>query len=185
MKNLVLIAAAASVLAACGTTGGSVQAQYKEAEAKREKLTEQSILKAPEWMTKLPKSSDHIFEVGTAVSTDFAMSDIKAKTIAYAKICTAAGGSIRSQTKVYHNDANGASNDNTELTARSMCPDVDITGVETVDTVHVAEGGRVRTYVLVSLPTTMNVLKSRRDAEKRKPEAFKELDEVTESAKKR
>lgn len=183
MKKLVLAAAVSSLLAACGTTG--VQGQIEKAEAKREKYTEQSISKAPEWMTKLPKSADHIFETGTASNDDFAMSDLEAKTLAYSKICTAAGGSVRSQTKMYRNSNNGASANSTEVAVRSMCPDVDITGVETADVVHVAEGSRVRTYVLVSLPTTTNVLKARRDAERRKPEAFKELDDVTESAKRR
>jgi aspartate 1-decarboxylase len=61
-----------------------------------------------------------------------------------------------------------------------MCPDVDITGVETVDIKHVAEGNRIRAYVLVALPIGQsNVLRSTKTAEKRAPEAFKELDTLT------
>ena len=61
-----------------------------------------------------------------------------------------------------------------------MCPDVDITGVETVEMKHVSEGNRIRTYVLVALPIgDKNVMKSAKDAAARAPEAFRELDGIT------
>jgi hypothetical protein len=45
---------------------------------------------------------------------------------------------------------------------------------------HVSEGNRIRTYVLVALPIGQsNILKSTKDAEKRAPEAFRELDTIT------
>jgi hypothetical protein len=57
-----------------------------------------------------------------------------------------------------------------------MCADIDISGVETVEMKHVSEGNRIRTYVLVALPTTGRMNKDTKQSAK---EAFKELDEVT------
>jgi hypothetical protein len=131
-------------------------------------------------MSKLPKAAGYIFENGTATSPDFGFADIKAKTMAYAKICTAAGGKVRSQVKMFRSDSGDASTDQSEMALRSMCPDVDITGVETVEMKHVSEGNRIRTYVLVALPLgDKNVLKSAKDAAARAPEAFRELDGIT------
>jgi hypothetical protein len=100
--------------------------------------------------------------------------------MAYAKICTAAGGKVRSQVKMFRSDSGDSSTDQSEMALRSMCPDVDITGVETVEMKHVSEGNRIRTYVLVALPIgDKNVMKSAKDAAARAPEAFRELDDVT------
>ena len=59
-------------------------------------------------------------------------------------------------------------------------PDVDISGVETVEMKHVAEGNRIRTYVLVTLPTAGRVNGNAKESAK---EAFKELDTVTREQK--
>jgi len=100
--------------------------------------------------------------------------------MAYVKICTGAGGKVRSQMKMYRADNDAVSVENSELTVRSLCPDVDISGVETVEMKHVAEGNRIRTYVLVALPLgSKNVAKSAKDIQNRSGEAFKELDNVT------
>jgi hypothetical protein len=131
-------------------------------------------------MSKLPKESGVIYENGTAISSDFSMADLKAKTMAYVKICTGAGGKVRSQMKMYRADNDAVSVENSELTVRSLCPDVDISGVETVEMKHVAEGNRIRTYVLVALPLgSKNVAKSTKEIQNRSGEAFKELDNVT------
>jgi hypothetical protein len=144
------------------------------------KVATQAISEAPIWMTKLPKEAGVIYENGTAISSDFSMADLKAKTMAYVKICTGAGGKVRSQMKMYRADSDAASVEQSELTVRSLCPDVDITGVETVEMKHVAEGNRIRSYVLVALPMgSKNLMKSSKEVQNRSPEAFKELDSVT------
>lgn len=135
---------------------------------------------------KLPKSENAVYENGTAVSADFGMADMKARTIAYAKICTAAGGKVRSQTKIFRSDSDSSSSESSELAVRSFCPDVDITGVETVEMKHISEGGRIRTYILVALPigkanamaTAAQIRQERTDAKARAPEAFREVDEL-------
>jgi len=176
-----LSSAACLALAACTSNPTEqVKSQAQEEYRQQAKIANQSIMQAPSWMSKLPKESGVIYENGTAVSSDFAMADLKAKTIAYTKICTGAGGKVRSQMKMYRADNEGASVEQSELIARSICPDVDITGVETVEMKHVAEGNRIRTYVLVALPMgSKNVMKSTKDIQNRSVDAFKELDSIT------
>ena len=176
-----LSSAACLALAACASNPTEqVKSQAQEEYRQQAKIANQSIMQAPSWMSKLPKETGVIYENGTAVSSDFAMADLKAKTIAYTKICTGAGGKVRSQMKMYRADNEGASVEQSELIARSICPDVDITGVETVEMKHVAEGNRIRTYVLVALPMgSKNVMKSTKDIQNRSVDAFKELDSIT------
>lgn len=188
MKKLVALVSVVSLLSACGTSDPYAR-RASNADAQQYQNMQSAVDKAPSWMTKLPKSEAAIYENGTAVSGDFGMADMKAKTMAYAKICTAAGGKVRSQMKMFRADTDTSSAESTELAVRSICPNVDITGVETVEMKHVAEGNRIRTYVLVALPLgDANVLKKQKineqntiDVKTRAPEAFRELDEVTGS----
>jgi hypothetical protein len=175
MKKLLIVTAVASVLTACGTSGTNYSAQYSNQNSVQSSQMASAIKEAPEWMSKLPKAAGYVFENGTATSTDFGFADIKAKTIAYSKICTSAGGKVRGQTKLYRADNGDAGTESSEMAVRSMCADVDISGVETVEMKHVAEGNRIRTYVLVALSLNANANKNTRRSAK---EAFKELDEV-------
>jgi hypothetical protein len=180
MKKLAIAVAVSGVLTACGTSGTNYSAMYSGQNSVQTAQMKSAIEQAPVWMSKLPKAPGFIFENGTATSSDFGFADMKAKAMAYAKICTAAGGKIRQQTKIFKSDSGDASVDQSELAIRSMCADIDITGVETVEMKHVSEGNRIRTYVLVTLPLgDKNVLKATKDAQARAPAAFKELDDVT------
>lgn len=184
MKKVAITLAVTGILTACGTSGTNYSAMYSGQNQVQTAQMSSAISQAPEWMSKLPKAPGYIFENGTATSSDFGFADMKAKAMAYAKICTAAGGKIRQQTKIFKADSGDVSVDQSELAIRSMCADIDITGVETVEMKHVSEGNRIRTYVLVTLPLgDKNVLKSTRDAQSRAPEAFRELDEVTGAKK--
>lgn len=184
MKKLAILAGITGLLSACGTTGPNYSSQYSAPNTLQTAQMQSAIKEAPVWMSRLPKANGYIFENGTATSGDFGFADIKAKTVAYAKICTAAGGKVRSQVKMFRSDTGDTSIDQSEMALRSMCPDVDITGVETVEMKHVSEGNRIRTYVLVALPLgDKNVLKSTKDAQSRAPEAFKELDGITQEQK--
>lgn len=175
MKKLLIVGSVVGLLSACGTTGQ--YANYQPTQSGPTVAQQQSAIdRAPEWMFKLPKAPGVVFENGTATSNDFAMADMKAKTIAYAKICTAAGGKVRSQTKVYSVDDGTNTKENSEMAIRSICPDVNISGVETVEMKHVAEGNRIRTYVLVALSASA---RDNQDTKRSAKEAFKELDEIT------
>jgi hypothetical protein len=180
MKNALYAVPLIGLLSACGSSPVSKNVQTDLEYRQQAKVATQAISEAPIWMTKLPKESGVIYENGTAISSDFSMADLKAKTMAYVKICTGAGGKVRSQMKMYRADSDAASVEQSELTVRSLCPDVDITGVETVEMKHVAEGNRIRSYVLVALPMgSKNLMKSTKEVQNRSPEAFKELDSIS------
>ena len=193
MKKLALMAIVAMSLTACGTTAqrDSYTAKVVDNQVRVDKAAEDAVSKAPSWMSKLPKSESAVYENGTATSIDFGMADMKAKAIAYAKICIAAGGKIRSQTKIFRSESETSSTEASELAIRSICPDIDITGVETVEMKHVADAGRIRSYVLVALPigpanTMRKEADSRKDkasAVERSTAAFKELDTVVTGKK--
>lgn len=159
-----------------------------EAQVSREAQVSKSIAQAPDWMTKLPESKAAVFANGSAVSTDMSMADYKAKLFAYGKICMAAGGRVNQSSQIFMQDSTTASTEISELAIKSMCPNVDITGVEIRDVKRIAEGSRFRTYVLVALPTgDANALQRRKDqlklnerAERRSTEAFKEMDQNAE-----
>jgi hypothetical protein len=176
-------------LVACGSTKDPYEQRAAEAETKREAQVERALSKAPKWMAEVPVSTSAVYANGTAVSSDFSMADYKAKLFAYGKICMAAGGQVSQQARTFMLDTNTGSVENSELAIKSMCPGVDITGVETKEVKRIAEGSRYRTYVLVALPTgDANALQKRKDAiqaqdraNKRSGEAFKELDRNTPS----
>jgi hypothetical protein len=154
------------------------------AQIDREAQVNKSISQAPEWMTRLPVSNNAVYANGSSVSSDMSMADYKAKLFAYGKICMAAGGKVSQQAKVFMQDSTEASAEISELAIKSMCPSVDITGVEIKDVKRVGEGGRFRTYVLVALPTgDANALQKRKDqlklkdrADQRSTEVFTEMD---------
>ena len=180
MKNALYAIPLIGLLSACGSSPVSKNAQTDLEYRQQAQIATQAVSQAPIWMTKLPKEAGVIYENGTAISSDFSMADLKAKTMAYVKICTGAGGKVRSQMKMYRADSDAASVEQSELTVRSLCPDVDITGVETVEMKHVAEGNRIRSYVLVALPMgSKNIMKSTKEVQNRSPEAFKELDSIS------
>jgi hypothetical protein len=176
-------------LVACGSTKDPYEQRAAEAEAKREAQVERALSKAPKWMAEVPVSTSAVYANGTAVSSDFSMADYKAKLFAYGKICMAAGGQVSQQARTFMLDTNSGGAENSELAIKSMCPGVDITGVEIKEVKRIAEGSRYRTYVLVALPTgDANQLQKRKDniraqerGEKRSNEAFKEMEKTAPS----
>lgn len=183
MKKSLLVLPLLVTLAACSTTDRFEKRADHERE-RRERLVERSLDKAPKWMTELPQSKSAIYQNGSATSPDLSMSVNKAKTIAFGKICMAAGGRVDQQSKIYRMDSDTTSTERSELAIKSFCPGVDISGVEVVETKMVAEGAQVRTYVLVALPTgEANAVQQFRErqqqnrlAESRSREAFREME---------
>lgn len=182
--NSILIVAMTLAMAACSSTGDKFE---KRADAERErqvKYAERAIDKAPAWMEKVPSSDSAVYANGTSVSRDMEMARTKAKLMAMGKICMAAGGKVDQQSKVFMMDNESGGSELSETAIRSMCPQVDVTGVEIVDTRTIAEGTRFRSYVLVALPMgEANKLQARKDAnrarrvtEARSVEVTKELD---------
>lgn len=163
-----------------------------EVQVNREAQVSRAITQAPDWMAKLPESKSAVFAAGSAVSTDMSMADYKAKLFAYGKICMAAGGRVNQSSQTFMQDSATASTEISELAIKSMCPSVDITGVEIRDVKRIAEGNRFRSYVLVALPTgDANALQRRKDqlqldqrARQRSDQAFKDMDRAAETAEK-
>ena len=185
MKKLLLLAPIVAILAACSSAPKEAyeRRSYEERE-RQERMVERAIDKAPKWMVEVPKSNSAVYQNGTATSPDMSMAMNKAKTIAFGKICMSAGGRVDQQSKIYRSDTENSGAEFSEMAIKSFCPNVDITGVEIVDSKMIAEGTRFRTYVLLALPTgDANRLAKERDARisrdraaKRSTEAFKELE---------
>lgn len=154
MKRLLLVLPLVAALTACGTTSSDrFDRRVERDQERREQAAKQAIKKAPDWMTELPRSNNAVYANGTAVSSDMGMAAHKAKLMAYGKICMAAGGRVNQNSRIFLMDSENATAEQSELAIQSMCPNVNISGVETVDVQHIAENGRFRTYVLVALPT--------------------------------
>lgn len=185
MRKILALVPVMAIVAACSSTPSDPYERraYEERE-RREKLVEHSLDKAPKWMSELPVSTNAVYANGTSVSGDFSMADYKAKMIAFGKICVAAGGTVSQQGKIFMQDTSDASYETSEMAIKTMCPSVDVTGVEVKEIKRIAEGSRYRTYVLVALPTgDANTLQKRRDqqrlqnrADARSAAAFRELD---------
>jgi hypothetical protein len=184
MKKLFVVLPLVALIAACGSNKDPYEKRAVEERERREAQVSKSIDQAPKWMTELPSSASAVYANGTAVSGDFSMADNKAKMFAFGKICIAAGGKISQQGRVFMQDQGEASFETSELAIKSMCPSVDVTGVEVKEIKRIAEGSRYRTYVLVALPTgDANALQKRKDqlilqnrAAGRSDQAFREMD---------
>jgi hypothetical protein len=184
MKKLIIVSSILAALVGCSTTSDPYQKRAEVEQEKREKNAERALDKAPKWMTELPKSTGAVYANGTAVSGDFSMADEKAKTIAFGKICMAAGGEVDKQSRVFISDVGDTTTENSETAIRSMCRKVDVTGAEITEIKRITENGRFRSYVLVALPIgDANVLRKTKvqdelykNTANRATAAFKELD---------
>jgi hypothetical protein len=184
MKKVLLMAPVLAVLAACSTPSEQFDRRAYEGVKQQEKRVERAIDQAPKWMMELPKSTTATYENGSSVSADMGMAVHKAKLTAFGKICMSAGGRVDQQSKMFRTDTEAASTEFTEMAVRTMCPGVDITGVQMVETKLIAEGSRFRAYVLMALPFgDANVLARERDSRElhrgalqRSSQAFREMD---------
>ena len=192
MKKILAIAAIALTMTACSSSKDPYEQRVAAMREQNTQVVKQTISEAPEWMTKLPKSADAVYASGTAISGDFNMAKDIAETNAFRHICMAAGGTVRSQTKVFRADTESSSTSVNTTAIKSMCPDVDVTGVEVKDIKVIESQGRFRAYVLVALPIgeantmarTKEQVKAARGALARADKEFKELDSSTASVKK-
>ena len=183
MNKLLLVVPFAALLTACGTTE-KFEKRSEQINERQEKFVERAIDKAPKWMTQLPESNAAVYANGSAVSRDFSMADEKAKLVALGKICTAAGGEVDKQSKMFLSDTEDTSVERSESAIRSMCRGVDVSGTEIVEVKRIAEGARFRSFVLVSLPMgEANQLATRNDRRRaaagtkaRSDRAFDEID---------
>jgi len=185
MKPTLVLLPLVAALSACSTLSSDPYEKRAQQELSRQEASAaRAVAQAPKWMTELPKSDSAIYQNGTAASPDMGMSVNKAKTMAFGKLCMAAGGRVSQQSKIFRMDSETASTEQSELAIKSSCPGVDISGAEVVETRMIQDGGRIRTYVLVVLPTgDANTVRKNQDeraqrrlAEQRSREVFRELE---------
>jgi hypothetical protein len=184
MKKLLALVPVVAIMAACSSAPkDTYERRVYEDRQRQDRSAELAVDKAPKWMAEVPSSANAVYATGTAVSGDFSMADFKAKMIAYGKICIAAGGQISQRGQIFMQDNSNASFETSEMAIKTMCPSVDITGVETKEIKRIADNGRYRSYVLVALPTgDANILQKRKDmlilqgrSEQRAKTAFSEM----------
>lgn len=179
-------------LGACGSTDKFERRAELERERRQEAVKE-VLSEAPDWMTKLPDNTPSVvYASGTAASDDFNMALGVARTNAMEGLCMAAGGRVKSQTKVFRNDSANKSNALNTTAIKTICPAVDITGAEVVDSKLIPEYGRYRAYVLTALPIgEANQLKRNKvgdylagQAVTKREQEFKELDQESDKLNK-
>lgn len=183
MQKFAMLALSVSILSACGTTD-VYERRVQADQTQKTREVERAVAQAPSWMSKLPESADAVYANGTASSGDMAMAEEKARLIALAKICVAAGGSVDQQSRVYQMDTENSSSEQSETAIQSRCRTVDVTGSEVREIRRVAEGARYRAYVLMALPigkaNSLVQARDQRDArrtvEQRANDAFKRID---------
>lgn len=185
MKKLVFLLPVVAIVAACSSAPKEqFDRRAHEISKEQEKRHERAVDQAPKWMLTLPKSNSATYENGTGTSADMGMAVQKAKMMAFGKICMAAGGRVDQQSKMFRTDTETASTEFTEMAVRTMCPGVDVTGVEMVETKMIAEGTRFRAFVLMALPfgdaNTLARERTSRDLHRRalgrSDRAFQEMD---------
>ena len=183
MVKYIVITLSSIFISACSTTDKFEKRANDERSLQTDNVS-RVVDKSPKWMDKLPESKDAVYANGSAISRDFSMADEKAKLVALGKICTAAGGEVDKQSKMFLTDTEDTSLERSETAIRSMCRGVDVSGTEIVEVKRIAEGSRFRTYILVSLPLgEANQLSTRNAQQKaatssktRADKAFEEID---------
>lgn len=192
MKKLLTLAAVALSLTACSTTKPvepvAVAPRAAPISSPQEAAAQRVIDNVPEWFIDVPKKDNVIFAVGDGVSGSLSGAIGNARANAFEGICQAAGGKVRSQTKVFRQDTESSSTSVTTTAIRSLCPDVDVTGAVVEKRQVIRDGNRFRAYVLVALPMgEANTLARTKQADKIQEKAldarereFKELDSIVD-----
>lgn len=189
MKRIASIAAVLA-LAACSTAQPVAQAPApKPVYANAGEAAAQNVIdNVPEWFVDVPKKDNVIYAVGDGVSGSLSGAIGNARANAFEGICQAAGGKVRSQTKVYRQDTEASSTSVTTTAIRNICPDVDVTGANVEKRHVIRDGNRFRAYVLVGLPVgeanklarTKQMDKLQERAMANRDREFKELDNIVD-----
>ena len=183
MKNVIMIGAMASLLAACSSNKVAVMDSPpphsgvdKEVYNYKTKLANEQVKKMPEWYTKIPEDEESIYAVGTAVSPDLQLSNDIAILLAKRTLADRINGELRSQTKSVMSKI--------ETVTSNLIADVDVAGYRVKESEVVVNGTEYRMYVLLeySSAEATKILMNRLKREKQllskisALNAFKELD---------
>ena len=195
MKNVIMIGAMASLLAACSSNKVAVMDSTpphsgvdQEVYNYKTKLANEQVKKMPEWYTKIPEDEESIYAVGTAVSPDLQLSNDIAILLAKRTLADRINGELRSQTKSFMSkigtDANSSVLNEIETVTSNLIADVDVAGYRVKESEVVVNGTEYRMYVLLeySSAEATKILMNRLKREKQllskisALNAFKELD---------
>lgn len=183
MRKL-LVGIAVASLAACSST--KPQPQPIQAVQPVAVAPQASMTNIPAWFTEVPKNDDYIYAVGDGVSGSVSGALGNARANAFEGICQGAGGTVRSQTKIFRQDTESSSSSISTTAIRNLCADISVAGATVEKSSIVVENGRYRAFVLVALPlgdknkvtkaqrgqASTNAVKTTAERE------FKELDEL-------
>ena len=190
MRKL-LVCFAVVGLAACSSTKPQPVAVAPQPVAVAGQPAPASMTNIPDWFTNVPKNDDYIYAVGDGVSGSASGALGNARANAFEGVCQGAGGSVRSQTKIFRQDTETGSTSMSTTAIRNFCADVSVAGANVEKSALVVENGRYHAFVLVALPlgdknkvtkaqrerATDNAVKSNAEKE------FKELDQMNDRQK--
>ena len=185
MKNVIMIGAMASLLAACSSNKVAVMDSPPPHSGVDKEVYNYKTKLANEQVKKMPES---IYAVGTAVSPDLQLSNDIAILLAKRTLADRINGELRSQTKSFMSkigtDANSSVLNEIETVTSNLIADVDVAGYRVKESEVVVNGTEYRMYVLLeySSAEATKILMNRLKREKQllskisALNAFKELD---------
>ena len=193
MRNTLLLAPFAVLLAACASTPSEVyERRAFEEQQRQQEFRDRAVAAVPEWCKTVPRSNTAVFACGEGESNSLAHAITKAKNSAYGEICMAAGGVVDKDARTFHMDSGSSDAESSRSAIRSRCQGIDITGVENVSQVNGESGTKIiasargyRAFVLVALPVgDANPLQTRKDrlrlseeARRQEEQAFREIEQ--------
>lgn len=191
MKKILSIVAICAVMTACSTTPPPAPvavAPVRMSVSPQEASAQRVIEAVPEWFLNVPKKDNVIYAVGDGFSGSLSGALGNARANAFEGICQSAGGTVRSQTKVFRQDTEQSSVSVSTTAIRNLCADIDVSGANVEKREVIRDGNRFHAYVLVAFPLgEANVIARTKQADKLAEKAlsarereFKELDRVVE-----
>lgn len=148
MKHLIIVGALVSLVAGCSSTGPVAD------KGQTIQTTGGVAINMPSWYVKPPApTDDNMWFVGTATSSDLAMSREKALLDAQLKLADTLNGVANALIKQQKNDnAGSVVNDKTSVTVKKVIANTSLTGYTIEDTTILPENRNYRTFVLLRYP---------------------------------
>lgn len=148
MKHLIIVGALVSLVAGCSSTGPVAD------KGQTIQTAGGVAINMPSWYVKPPApTDDNMWFVGTATSSDLAMSREKALLDAQLKLADTLNGVANALIKQQKNDnAGSVVNDKTSVTVKKVIANTSLTGYTIEDTKILPENRNYRTFVLLRYP---------------------------------
>lgn len=190
MRKMLIVLSVAGLAACASSTPPANQVIPQNVQVTAQ-TNQASMSSVPDWFMQIPKSEDHLYSVGDGVSSSVSGALGNARANAFEGICQGAGGTVRSQTKIFRQDTENGSTSMSTTAIRNFCADVSVAGAFVEKSNIVVENGRYHAYVLVGLPLgdKNKVTRTQRnksadtEVKTNAEREFKELDQLNEKAK--